>query len=399
MLKVSHQRIPVRKNRILALIIHYILKGCFLVYRFFSLKFFHEQRELPLKEIKKILIIRTDGLGDVVMSTPAFSALRDIFPQSNITLLAGSWSKNLVEAMPTFDRIIYFDMPWIVKRQRKKLTKLFKIIKKLRTENFDLIIDIRGDFRNNIFMYLCNGKYRVGFNITGCNFLLTHVVPIDENHPVNASLSLINFLKPENMKEYTLNLWITKEDRDFADLFLGENGINNNIVVIIHPGTKWYGRRWKAERYAKIADSLIEKYSAKVILAGSSSELELIRNIANLMKRAPIKAAGKTSLRQFLALLKKSDLFIGLDSGPMHMAAAMGVKVVALFGPARTDAVGPWGNGHIVVTHQKDFTCSPCAQTVCKRPDNSCMDAIKVDEVWEVVEQQIDRVFIERNLR
>jgi len=404
LIRISSQRIPVKRNRVLALVIHYILRVGFFLFRFFSLNFLFRRKELPLKNIKKILVIRIDGLGDVVMSTPAFKGIREIFSNAHITLLTATWSKELVEVMPTFDELIYFDAPWIVKKQKGKLINLFKIVKKLRIEKFDLAIDLRGDFRNNILMYFCNRKNRIGFNITGCDFLLNHVVPIGENHHlVNASLSLINYLKPKNIKEYTLNLWTTKEDRDFIDHFLRENGINSNkvsnIIVIIHPGARWYGRRWKAERYAQIADSLIEKYDARVILGGSSSDFELIRDIASLMKHIPIEAAGKTSLRQFLALLEKSDLFIGLDSGPMHMATAMGTKVVALFGPARPEAVGPWGNGHIVITHQKDFACSPCAQTVCKRPYDSCMQAITVEEVWAAVQEQIGKIFYQRRFK
>jgi len=398
MIRISPHRIPVNRNRIVAFFLHYFLKINFFLYRFFSLKILDSRLEtLPINGIKKILIIRLDGLGDVVMSTPAFKALREIFVHAHITLLVANWSKDLVEVMQTFDEFIYFDAPWIVKEKKRKLTKLFRIFKKLREEKFDLAIDLRGDFRNNILMYFSNAKYRLGFNITGCDFLLTHLVSIGESHhPVNASLSLIKYLKPENTKAYTLNLWITKEDQDFAEQFLRENGMNsngnNNIIVMIHPGAKWYGRRWKAERYAKIADSLIEKYNTKVILAGSSNDLELVEDIASLMKHIPIKAAGKTSLRQFLALLEKSDLFIGLDSGPMHMAVAMGTNVIALFSAARPEAVGPYGSGHIIVTKQDNFPCSPCAQTVCKMPNNSCMQAITVEDVWKAVEIQIKKI-------
>lgn len=402
MLKVSHHRIPVKKNRILALIVHYVLKGCFLLYRFFSLKFFHEQEELPLKEIKKILVIRIDGLGDVVMSTPAFKALRDTFLYSHITFLAASWSKDLVEVIPTFNETIYFDAPWVVKEQKKKIIKLLRLVKKLRREKFDLAIDLRGDFRNNILMFVCKAKYRVGFNITGCHFLLTHVIPCDENHhPVKMALSLAEYLNRENKEKYKMCLWIRKEDQDFAAEFLSKNDLNDSsgdkLVIVIHPAAKWYGRQWTIEGYAAIADRLIKKYGAKVIFTGSSDEIELTQNIVNGMRYKPIIATGQTTLRQFLALLERSDLFIGVDSGPMHMATAMGTKVVAFFGPARPEAIGPYGDGHIMVTKQGEFTCSPCAQTVCKRTDYSCMKAITEEEVWKAVETQVKKILKEKN--
>lgn len=363
------------------------------------------KKRLPLGEIKKVLFMRIDGLGDVVMSTPAISRLREIFPISYITLLAASLSKDIVETIPTFDEIIYFDAPWIMKEQSGKLRNLFRCLRRIRAENFDLIIDLRGDFRNNVFMYFCNAKYRIGFDHTGCDFLLTHVIPKGNNHHmVSASLSLVNYLQHENIEKIPLQLWISSADRDFADGFLKKNGIDctaasDRLVVVIHPGAKWYGRRWKSQRYAAVADALIENYDARVILAGSPSDVEMTRDIARLMKHTPIEAAGKTSLRQFLALLEKSDLFIGLDSGPMHMAVAMGTRLVALFGPARPESVGPWGDKYIVVTHQERFSCSPCTQTVCAKLDNSCMDAISADEVWEAARKQINEVMQERKLR
>ena len=107
------------------------------------------------------------------------------------------------------------------------------------------------------------------------------------------------------------------------------------------------------------------------------------------MKYKAVIAAGETSIREFIGLLEKGDVYLGLDSGPMHMASAIGIKIVALFGPAYPDSVGPWGNVHIIVTHQKDFPCSPCSQTKCKKQGNSCLDAIQVDEVYNAVSIQI----------
>ena len=357
---------------------------------------FKKNRYLPLSftKIKKIFVIRTDGLGDIVMSTPIFKALRDIFPYSHITLLSASWSKYLVEAMPTFDEIIYFDVPWIVKGNKILFKGLYQTIIKLRNKNIDLAIDLRGDFRNNILMILCGAKYRVGFGITGCDFLLTHIATCYENHhPANMGQSLIDYINPENKEKYKMSLWVTEEAKKFVVEFLNQNRINyssnDNLIVIIHPAARWYGREWTIEGYAEIADKLIKEYNAKVIFTGSPDEIELTESIANLMKYKPIIATGKTSLQQLLALLERSNLFIGVDSGPMHMATAMGNKVIALFGAARPEAVGPYGDGHIVVTKQNEFPCSPCAQSVCKRSNDNCMKAITVEEVWNAIEKQV----------
>lgn len=402
MLKISTQRIPVKRNRIIAFFIHYGLSLFFLPYLFVRLFVKNSRSPLPFGKIRKILIIRTDGLGDVSMSTHVFRCLREIFPRAHITLLAASWSRALIEVMPTFDSVIYFDAPWMIKAKRLKKNGLLKTIRKLRKDKFDLAIDLRGDFRNNILMFLCKAKWRIGYDITGCHFLLTSVVPVQENHhPVDMGFSLIKYLAPQDAKKYRISLWVTQEDRERAAELLSQNGIkdfdNDRLIVVIHPAARWYGRQWTTEGYAEIADRLIREYQANVIFTGSYNETRLTDDITDLMIYKPIIAIGKTSLRQFLALLEKSDLFIGVDSGPMHMAAAMGTKVIALFGAARPQAVGPYGDGHIVVTRQDDFPCSPCAQTICKRPDNSCMQAIGVEEVWAAVESQMTEILKERN--
>lgn len=390
MIKISSAKIPFRKNRRIALIVHYLLKAAFLFYSLFRLNLFHKKENLSIEKINKILVVRIDRLGDIAMSTPAFKAIRDVFPHSHITLLAARMSRDLVEAMPTFDRIIYFDAPWVVKKQGGAIKRLLKTIKKLRKEKFDLAVDLRGDFRNNILMFFCNAKYRIGYDITGSQFLLTDVVPLGENHhPVNMGFSLIQYLSPQNKKNHKMSLWVTQSDRKLATEFLKQNNLansNHDLIAIIHPGARWYGRRWTIEGYAEIADGLIEEYGAKVIFTGSCDESKLTQDIVSLMRCKPIIATGKISLRQFLVLLERSNVFIGVDSGPMHMAVAMGTKVIALLGPARVESIGPYGNGHVVITKQDDFTCSPCAQTICKRYGSSCMQAIRVEEVWQAVE-------------
>ncbi len=175
----------------------------------------------------------------------------------------------------------------------------------------------------------------------------------------------------------------------------GSRHLNHHPIVIIHPGARWLGRCWTAEGHAQIADRLINEYNANVIITGSHDELQLVEHIVNLMMYKPIVAAGKTSLGQLLALLEKSDFFIGVDSGSMHMAVAMGINVIALFGAARPEAVGPYGDEHIVVTKQHLFPCSPCSQTVCKRKEQNCMQAITVEEVWKAVEVQMEKLTLE----
>ncbi len=394
MISISPHRIVDKKNRAAALGIHYLLGSCFGLRGLFAPRSRTSTR-FSVERVRKILVVRIDGLGDVVMSTPAFVSLRKMFPDAHITLLAASWSKGLVEPMPYFDEIRYFDAPWMVKGRPEKKESFLKTVGSLRREKFDLALDFRGDFRNNILMYLTGAGHRLGFNITGCDFLLTGVVPCGgDHHPTSMCVSMTRYLDPGVPKKQRLSLWTTARDRDYATALLMReapeclNG--SSLLVVIHPGAKWRGRHWVAGRYAEIADRLVDIYGATVVLSGGPADAELAREIVRLMKRGAVVTAGRTSLGQFLALLERSAVFIGVDSGPMHMATAMGARVVALFGPARPEAVGPYGDEHLVVTRQDEFPCSPCAQTVCEKGIENCMMAITTDDVWAAVKVQVE---------
>ncbi len=397
MIRISPHRIPTKKKRIGAVLIHYFLMTCYYLSGGIFQSLQKNTGKPPLDEINKILVIRLDFLGDVTMSTPGFKAIRRIFPNAHITLLAAGLSKNLVEIMPFFDDVLYFDVPWMVKNREKKVQRLCAVIRELRTAKYDMAIDLSGDFRHNILMFLSNVRYRLGFDITGCDFLLTHIIPCSSNHHnVNLCLDLITYLNPENKEEYLPSLQITDHDRAKASEIIKQlntcNRKNNSgPIVIIHPGASWYGRRWKNERFALVADRVIAEHNARLIIAGSRSDREIAEEIADNMKHSAMITAGETSVREFIGLLEQSVIFLGLDSGPTHMASATKAKIVALFGPAHPDAVGPWGNDHIVLSHQEDFPCSPCNQTVCKKSGNSCMEAIQVDEVFDAVSKQIEK--------
>lgn len=402
MLRISPQRIPIRRNRLIALAIHYALAMVF-PFRAFRAKYLSKQNNPPLADIKRILIVRLDGLGDMVMSTPAFKGIRKIFPDAHITLLTATSSKdmpdiiNLGEPVSVFNRILCYDAFWLIKGQRRWFVSFFRILMQLRDEKFDLIIDLRGDFRHNVFMSLCGAQYRLGFGITGCGFLLTHLVPLGESqHPVDSCVSLVNYLKPSTISSSDFGLCIPEADRSWVVSFMRKKGIvcGKDMIVLVHPGAKWKGRHWVPERYAEAADYLMEKHKIKVIFTGSCDDVQQVEKIMGFMRQKPLDLSGELSLRQFLGLVSKSDIFLGVDSGPMHMAVAVKkVRVVVLMGPARPEAIGPYGKRNLVITKQDNFSCSPCAQTVCSRPMKNCMAEITTADVIQAVENQLKEVF------
>ncbi len=394
MSKISKFKIILRKNRVLVLIVHYFVKTISIAFFFEKIRNKGKEKTICKEDVRNILILRLDGLGDLVMSTPSFAAIREYFPASNICLLAGSWSRELVEAMPFFDKISYFDAPWFVKGKKGWFMSLTRELKRIRWDGYDLAIDLRGDFRNNIFMYLCGIKYRVGYDITGCDSLLTHVIPIGSRHHArDMNLALLNLFGINEKREPDLKICLGEENRAAVDNFFIRTSVEMGTppIVVIHPGAKWDGRHWVPDRFSSIGDRLIEKFRAKVILAGGPNDLPLAREIKAAMKQRAEIFDGN-SIVDFCALLERAHVFIGVDSGPMHIATAMGIKVVALFGPGDPDAVGPYGGDYVVVTRRDEFSCSPCSQKQCKRLDGNCMSAIEIEDVWSAVEKQMEKI-------
>ena len=392
MIRISSNRIPVKKNRRIAFVIHYLLKIPYLILGFPICQMFRKKEDLELDRISKILVIQINGIGDIVMSTPTFRGIREVFRHARITLLAARPSKDIVEPMPYFDEIIYLNALWAIKGA--KFAPVIDILRTLRRKSFDLAIDLRGDFRNIIFMYFCDAKHSLSYQASGCDFFLTDVVtPGEGEHSVEWGLRLLDYLGLKNASS-ELSLSIKDKDYHFAEQLWRENKFDSSSpVVIIHPGVRWYGRKWKSERYAEIADRLIDRYDAKVIFTGSPGEISCVNEVTQIMKNKPIIFAGKTTIRELAAIIAKSDLFIGVDSGPMHIATAVKTPVIALFGAGDPSFIGPYGRGHKVISKQNEFPCSPCAQTECKYPENmNCMAAITVNEVWEAVEEQFEKI-------
>jgi len=265
----------------------------------------------------------------------------------------------------------------------------------LRRSRFDLVIDFRGDFASLLVAYMCGATYSVGYNIRGKGILLTVKLKVQKNkHEIERCLDVVRAIGA-NTKNRNPILIISDEDRSFAQNFLELNGISKKDLVIgIHPGAPFPPRRWPKERFAQVADELMKRHKAKIIFFGSPDEVWLTNEIIGLMKEKPINAAGKTTIKKLAALIRKCDLFIGNDSSPMHIAAAMKVPVIALFGPGEYPRFAPYGEGHVVI--RKVLKCSPCEQYMygdkCKRGIAYCMNAITVQEVMRAAEKLIKKL-------
>lgn len=391
MTAISPQRIPFRRNRCIAAGVDFLYSAGFRLRHLLSNGPEKDLKTLLENNIKEILVFRPDGLGDLILSTPLFPALKKVFPGCRITLAVASWSYELARLIKDVDEIIKVDVPWFVGSSFARWKNLLKSVKHLRDLQYDLAIDLRGDFRNNILISLTGARFTAGFSITGCADALTHVTPVDDDHHSTSLIgAMLRSLAPDI--DFKLNSFLAIPDvfKEAASKLLAEisGGSSGKKTVAIHPGARWPGRQWLPERYAEIADRL-KGQGFNVVFTGASQEKAFVERIESLMQFRPINLVGKTDFHTFLGILAIADAFLGVDSGPMHISSALGRPTIAIYGAATPEIVGPRGLYDVIISHCEEFDCSPCAQTICLRPVDSCMHAVSVEEIWAALQRAL----------
>lgn len=339
-------------------------------------------------QIRKILVRGVNWIGDAVLTTPALSAIRKEFPGATIHLLAKRPVAELLGKDPGIDRIMVYE---IHGRHQGPLGRI-KLVEEIKNGSFDMAILLQNAFEAALITYLSAIPIRCGYNTDGRGSLLNLPVPCTKEtlglHQVYYYLNLVRSISSREYKSEPL-LRITGEEEAWAEELLNRSGCIGRPVIGINPGST-YGpaKRWPIERFAMLSDILIEQHNARVIIFGGPGEKELGAKIAGLMKEAPLDLTGETSIRELMALIRRCDLFITNDSGPMHIAAAFNVPIVAIFGPTDHKTTSPFGDGHIIL--RKDVRCSPCLLRECPA-DHECMESITADEVIDAAERQIKR--------
>ncbi|MHC4617539.1 MAG: glycosyltransferase family 9 protein [Planctomycetota bacterium] len=342
---------------------------------------------------EKILILESHLIGDIVMGTVAYRAIRERYPYAKLVLLANMWAKELLSDQRLFDEIIPVKYPWSTYDYTlKNLSHLFKVVRRLRRDRYDLAIDFRGDLRNILILYLSKAKRRVGYDFTGGGYLLTDIVPCTDNikHRVDVDLNVASYLgcHIENSRP---RLVVTCKSRTYASHYFCRNNLNNNALVIgVHPGATADVKKWSVKKFALLIDTLYARFSPNILLFGARADEELLDSILKRVSRGkPWKIID--SLANFAAFVEKCDLFIGVDSGPVHIASAVGTPCICIFGPARPEYTAPYGPDSYVI-FKRNFECRPCDQKTCRKPPgSSCMDAIEVDDVLARIDEIVNK--------
>lgn len=341
--------------------------------------------------MKRILIVKLSSIGDAVHALPALRTLRHNLPDAYIAWIVEEKAREVLEGNEDINRVITINTrKWRKSLKGSVFREFLEVIKILRRERFDTAIDIQGLFKSGIISYISGAKTIIGFDSKNCreylNTLFTNikVSPEDKDiHVVDKNLSL---LKPLGLKEIKREFHIKTSpgDTEYINEFLSQHNPNRKPLIAINPSAGWRTKEWGMGNYARLADRIISEMGADVIFTWGPGEETMIKDVTASMSHTPL-IAPPTSIKQLVALLKECSLFIGGDTGPLHLAAAIKIQTIAIYGPSDPLRNGPYGDNHITI--YKKLDCSGCYKRRCDTI--KCMEMISVEDVFSAVNRQL----------
>jgi len=339
-------------------------------------------------DFRNILVIKLRHIGDVLLSTPVLHALREAYPGARVTMLVNRGTEGILTHNPDVNEVLCLEKgAWEAQ---------LKFVRMLRRRAFDCVIDLTDGDRSATISLMTGAPVRVGFNAEHrWRGLLYSAVakprPADQ-HRVDYDLCGLRALGLDP-KPGTPVVHVSPVEEQMVETWLQEAGLFSSeaslLPVLLQPGARYSLKVWPRERFAQLADLLAERFSCRILLGGDQREREIAEQVARKARCGPTVVAGKFSLLQFASLMKRCALFVGNDGGAMHIAAAMGTPVVALFGPTYPQRWGPRGGPAQVI--YKGFDCRACYHPICLRGDDSCMQQITVDEVFAAASRMLER--------
>ncbi len=340
------------------------------------------------ESVKRLLVRTPNWIGDAVMSEPALSAVRKLFPSAEITWLAKPAIAELFQGHPACDKVVVYED----RGRHSGITGKWALAEMLRGQRYELAILLQNAFEAAMLAFLSGIPRRFGYATDGRKCLLSDPVvkPTTTRHQVDYFLDMLRPLGVEGQASAP-QLYLTAQEEREREQRLAQFGFTEaDCLVGLNPGSIYGGaKRWLPDRFAETADRLVRESGAKrirVVMVGARGEETLGQAIAERMATKPIVLSGRTSIRQLMAVIKRCSLFITNDTGPMHIAAAFGVPVVAIFGPTDWRTTAPLGAAHSIVRHEVE--CAPCLLRECPI-DHRCMTRVTVDEVCEAALTQL----------
>ena len=357
--------------------------------------FFPRRPPPPPEAVRRVLVVRPAALGDILMATPALSALRQGYPRASITLAVGRWFKDVVAGNPDVDEVL--DCGAFGTPGRYGWKEVWRFARQIGQRDFDLAVVLDRSPRVAIAPWLAGIPHRAGIDSAGRGFALTVGVPWDR--PIHEAALMLEVVRALGLERPAPRLKFVpdEEHRRFAERVLQEWGLAKHFpMVVVHPGGAsnpgmvMPAKRWPAPRFAALADRLVETIDAKIVIVGHGADAPLARQMRMAMRHPVVDLVGQTTvIGQLAALLERSHLYIGNDSAPLHLATAVGTPVVGIFGPTNPAVYGPFNAKGVGLVHEA--ACSqrrpfaPGPLSAC--PDCRCIDLVTVDRAQAAAAQ------------
>lgn len=380
---------------------------------------------MDFTKVERILVIKLRHIGDVLLTLPVFRALQETFPHAQRAALVNAGTEGVLSGNPLIDELFSLDRGIKKLAPAKRYRSEIDFLRRIRKKGFDMTVDLTGGDRAALISFASGAKYRLGWSarkgFPGKKYLYTHLSgPDATRHMVLQNLDVVRQFGI-NTEDLSVDFHITGEDRASAGRILERHKVKDaGPIIHIHPTSRWLFKCWNDGRMAGIIKWLISE-GATVIVTSSAEPHEAVkaRSIVSLAGPSPrlVDLCAKTSLRQLAAIAEMSDLFFGVDSAPMHIAAAVNTPVVALFGPSGAFHWGPWDNEsskgdcpgfttaspypcrngvqafgrHTVI--QRDWSCIPCGRDGCDGSKLSkCLEDIAQDEVAGILAKKLSGI-------
>lgn len=336
-------------------------------------------RKSLIKDPRKILIIKPSSLGDVVHSLPFLNVIRTCFPKAEIHWVIAKGLEGLLEGHPMVNKL------WIINKDKWKKIKNVKgtinelkgLFKELKKEKFDLVVDLQGLLRSGILTSATSAPVRIGFAEAreGSKIFYTHKVEGGRDiHAVDRYLKIADFLGC-NITDIRFPFPL-----HFKSSIITNYSLPEDYAVIV-PGARWKTKVWPSKKFGKLSSKL----PIMTVIVGSKTDIDIANEIVALSKGKATSLADKTDLKELIEVIRNARFMVSNDSGPMHIAAALGIPVFAIFGPTDPLRTGPYGEGHTVI--REDIPCAPCFKRTCN--DVRCMNNLSAEKVYEIIKRRL----------
>ena len=353
-------------------------------------------RRIEKTDIKRVLIIKLRHHGDVLLTSPVINQLKQHFPSAEVDALVYAETADMLRNLPSLSKL------HLIGKKKKgtafqKFDAEIELVKSLKQRNFDLIIHLTESWRGAILCRLLKPKYSIvakyphkkgrQSKLWLNSFSYHYPLPKRLRHTVDKHVDALRHLglHPEKRSDLKLELAVNEQDRNFALRLLEDHNLSAGNYILFHPTSRWLFKCWNETSAAQLIDQLILTGHKVLITSGpAEAERSMVDRILQQCSQTPASVAGQTSLKQLGALIDSSALFVGVDSVPMHIAAAFQKPTVVLFGPSGDKEWGPWQTPNKVLV--SDVPCRPCGMDGCAGSKKSdCLEMISPEAVLDAI--------------